>query len=207
MAMMEIQTNLPATIVRDLKDGEVLCPKCEGRGFRITDNHLRFCGWCYDGILRPCQYCGTPSHYTSDHCCDAEKEAMVKKGWEEWQNSKNTLYLPDLPVDTVVFDDFRDKFFFDLAELAEAIKDDDKPWRLWACTPKEFTLEADRIIDDACYGLHEEAREQIGQGGVDELQTLLNEWVNTYKPSTTYKPNYDTRVVLRKEAEDGPAGN
>lgn len=87
-------------LVKDLHDGEEICPVCHGTGLCINDNvyglsddpdkkvghfpyrhqSLGYCRNCYNGVVRRCQYCGKLMPRGSLVCdCDAVKKLRAEE--------------------------------------------------------------------------------------------------------------------------------
>jgi hypothetical protein len=114
--MIDVNLKLPKHLRKDLHDGEIICPVCEGLGVRKVDNnygiagevqrygcrykHEAFvpCTACYNGVLATCKYCGQPNRdrryihaETTCLCAEAKKardEEQRQKDSDKWDKAQ-----------------------------------------------------------------------------------------------------------------------
>ena len=68
-----------------------------------------------------------------------------------------------------------------------------KPFRLWTTYEKFIHIDADSLIQEACYGLHEDAAESCDR---NSLQKLLDEWCEEQIETITICKNNKEYVII-----------
>lgn len=210
---------------KDLQEHEIVCPHCQGTGIEISDNiygikgdtthigihfpykkqSLSFCKYCYNGVLKTCEHCGSILTRLNPLCCceDAEKERRNKKISNDvkvWNNSNKKTFDERLKegYDWFYCDNI-DVYFDDLETLKESLIDydcyDDKiELRIYVCEEIHPDIDASWVIENATDDMHDDAYELFD---VNELQTILNDFFNkgNYYSIT---PNYKEGVVINE---------
>lgn len=117
-----------------------------------------------------------------------------------------------------VYDEKSEQYFFDLESFVDEYKElyfdsveEGKvqsfedffetvvPKVLWVCPSIEINMNANSIIEDACEELHEDAKDYIGYDDRKELQDFLNYWCEKQTGTTTYYPEYERYISVRRE--------
>ena len=176
-----------------------------GRKMRFPYKHqaLSFCQSCFNGVQRLCPYCGQPyKNQAYLHCdCKGQKQAdREKKDKEKEERLVNAVVVDEKDVDTMLYCeewdeyyDSTDDFFEDYAANYSDQEEYEKPNVLWVCTVEKIHIDADRVIEDACEKLHEDAAEQCD---ARSLQKMLDHWCEDQTGTTTYYPCYKQYVVI-----------
>lgn len=214
-----IQKSFPKIIIKDLTEHERICPVCNGLGIKIEDNvygikgddseagrrehfpykhqALSFCQSCFNGVQSLCPYCGKPyKNQAYLHCdCEGQKKVDEEERIKKWNEKvSKAVSVDEKDVDTMLyceeFDEYYatvDDFFDDYACNPEE-DGDERPVRLWVTS-----VDAAKVIEDACSDLHEDAYERCDEGS---LQKLLDDWCKKQTGTTTYYPCYKQYVEI-----------
>lgn len=180
------------------------------------NEYLTLCPNCYFGRIKVCEFCGKPLAKGSNHCnCNACKEKEEQERKEKYQELINKAKEIEVgKASEFVYDAESEQYFSDIDEFVghycdlyhEDYSGDESfdeyfekyvPKILWTCEEVKISMNADSIIDDACYDLHEDARDNIED--VKELQEFLNKWCAKQSGTTTYYPEYDEYVKVQRE--------
>ena len=179
-----------------------------GRKYHFPYKHqaLSFCQSCYNGVQRLCPYCGQP--YVNQaymHCdCEGQKKADEEKRIKKWNEKvANAVAVDEKDVDTMLyceeFDQYYDTvddFFDDYACNYEDMEVYNKPERLWITSDRKIFVDASYIIDNACEDLYEDARDNISDKDIKQLQSFLDNWCKKQIGTTTYYPCYEQYIEI-----------
>jgi len=153
---------------------------------------------CADKVCEDCGKISGDSKYIYIYCVECRDKRDDERERERFEKaekipfekySEDMLYLGD------------DQWFQDIDELYDFFEDaqiDDPdievPKYAWACKPKKFVIEADRIVEGALEEHHEDAYDRISSSAFEELQQFLDGWC-AKQDVRTYEYDY-TRAVL-----------
>ncbi len=113
----EVNLGLPATIIKDLGEGEAICPVCGGLGLAIYPNNYglskdKETGWtvylpyrhesvgpcrsCYNGVVNICKHCGEamPKGHLTCQCEGGRAEWREKETAKELERWEKTQKIP-----------------------------------------------------------------------------------------------------------------
>ena len=179
-----------------------------GRKYHFPYKHqaLSFCQSCYNGVQRLCPYCGEPyKNQAYLHCdCEGQKKADEEKRIKKWNEKvSKAVSVDEKDVDTMLyceeFDQYYDTvddFFDDYACNYEDMEVYNKPERLWVTSDRKIFVDASYIIDNACEDLYEDARDNISDKDIKQLQSFLDNWCKKQIGTTTYYPCYEQYVEI-----------
>lgn len=210
-------------IIKDLQDGEQICPVCQGTGLALDDQiyglsndpdktvghfpyhkqYIASCQNCYGGVIKTCRHCGEPFDRKRYQCeCDGAKaERILKKDQaeaEKYEKSDKLNYDDDivLAMDMLYSEDYTDNegYFSDWEDFFENWNDhhdpsDERPVYVWGTEALQFTLDADRLIENGLEDHYEDAGDQIDHADRKELQETLDDWC---RMSADFKTFYQT---------------
>lgn len=170
--------------------------------YKVQD--LGPCFHCYNGVRKRCEYCEELIHKNYTKC--PKKECKEKHGESEWQIEQKLIdNAIKLKIDDEIaksmgmyYSDhypYNDGYFSDIEGFleywdGEYDSNEQKPKYVWGTYSVGLTLDADRILKDACDDLHEEALSSIPKKEIDELQQYLNKWCKKQNGATTYYRDY-----------------
>lgn len=182
------------------------------------NEYFTWCPNCYFGVVELCEFCGYPLNKGSKHCnCDGYKEheemLIEKKQQEAIKKAKVETNLKEIEC---VYDEKSEQYFFDLESFIDEYKElyydfveeggsdfeiffkTTVPEVLWVCTATSISINANKIIEDACEGLHEDAYSNIESSDEQELQKYLDSWCKKQTATTTYYPDYSKYVKVER---------
>ena len=153
-----------------------------------------------------CPYCGEPyKNQAYLHCdCEGQKKADEEKRIKKWNEKvSKAVSVDEKDVDTMLyceeFDQYYDTvddFFDDYACNYEDMEVYNKPERLWVTSDRKIFVDASYIIDNACEDLYEDARDNISDKDIKQLQSFLDNWCKKQIGTTTYYPCYEQYVEI-----------
>ena len=179
-----------------------------GRKYYFPYKHqaLSFCQSCYNGVQRLCPYCGQPyKNKAYLHCdCEGQKKVDEEKRIKKWNETvTNAVAVDEKDVDTMLYCEEFDKyydtvddFFDDYACNYEDMEVYNKPERLWVTSDRKIFIDASYIIENACEDLYEDARDNISDKDIKQLQSFLDNWCKKQIGTTTYDPCYKQYVKI-----------
>lgn len=218
-----VKKMFPKELIKDLQDNERICPTCHGLGMRLENNvygirgdtseaakrerfpykhqALSFCPDCYNGVQKLCEYCKEPFKQKGYWHCDCEgfKKAEEEKRIAKWNEIiSKAKEVQESDVETMLYCEEFEKYYDNVDDFFDNWDndcDDDctKPERLWVCSVKEISIDADYIIENACDDLHEDASENCDYGS---LQKALDDWCKVQSGTTTYYPSHKQYVKI-----------
>ncbi|WP_288924746.1 hypothetical protein [Aminobacterium colombiense] len=195
----EINTRdiIPNIITRDLKEGQELCPICQGLGLIQEGDYIVPCPDCLNGIARKCQYCGEIISLHKYHHCEPmiqqQQKEQIEKVKKEWAAAEKISLKQAIKNYKMLYDYSNDEFIFS-SEIEAYLKSKENPL-IFATSTYSIAMDANTIIENECDDLYEDAFENISQSKVDELQEFLNKWCEEVKEDTlTYCPDYKKAV-------------
>lgn len=171
--------------------------------FPYKHQSLSFCRSCFNGVQKLCEFCGKPYKQPGYRHCDCEE---FKKGEEEKRIKKceeivaKAKEVQESDVATMLYcEEFAgyfntvDDFFDDYAGSYDDEEIYTKPVRLWVCSVTEISVDAAKVIENACGNLYEDASENCDY---ESLQKLLDDWCKEQTGTTTYYPCYKEYVMI-----------
>lgn len=179
-----------------------------GRKYHFPYKHqsLSFCQSCFNGVQRLCTYCGQPyKNQAYLHCdCEGQKKADEEERIKKWNEKvANAVAVDEKDVDTMLyceeFDEYYDTvddFFDDYSCNYEDMEVYNKPERLWVTSDRKIFIDASYIIENACEDLYEDARDNISDKDIKQLQSFLDNWCKKQIGTTTYYPCYEQYVEI-----------
>jgi hypothetical protein len=204
MKKVEIQIPefLKGKLVKDLQDDEVVCEHCKGTGLRIEDNNygiqgersrnpfpythqsISFCQYCYNGIQHKCSFCGKVLERGSYECnCEGYKKEQLNKEIIKYNESiAKAEKIKFADYEGLFLDDERaiDKETFADNLYYKIRSGEDYPNVVFG-TEKEpvMSIDFNDIISSACEDDgYEDMSECLDYDGVEEIQTLIDKWVD-----------------------------
>ena len=144
------------------------------------------CPNCYNGIVKKCQYCGKiiPRQRL---VCNCEKQKEIDRE-NQIQKEKELLNrIPELSEEevdklTYMYSDlypFDDGYFSDWDDFFDEYNPDDcecRPEYVFPTIEVQFKIDAEDVLDRALEDLYDDARLDISDEDVKELQNYLDEW-------------------------------
>lgn len=179
-----------------------------GRKYLFPYEHqaLSFCRNCFNGVQRLCPYCGEPyKNQAYLHCdCEGQKKVDEEEKIKKWNEKVvNAISVEEKDINTMLyceeFDTYYetvDDFFDDYACNYDDMDVYDKPERLWVTSAQKIFVDASDIIENACEDLHEDARDNISDEDIKQLQSFLDNWCKKQIGTTTYYPCYEQYVEI-----------
>lgn len=182
------------------------------RGFPYKRQSLWPCPDCYNGVQTVCRFCGSPAALRGvinvEMSCKCEQAAayrdvFIAREMEDlWQNAKKISLAEAIERNSFVFVSGPDEFIppKDLIEYLENLKEENPnqpKYYVWGTEFDSLQLSADSLIEDACEGLHEEARSLISSAEIDRLQKFLDDWSAKNSSGTeTYWPDNSIGILV-----------
>jgi len=220
--------NIVFELKKDLQENEEICPNCRGTGLEISDNiygissdkthvgvyfpynkqAIKFCKYCYNGVLEKCEHCGSLKNpKIVQHVCKESKEAerikQKQKVIGQWVNAKK-IKFSELPENYgyVYIENF-DEYIETEEEILEILDGynfvfDDEPitiddLRMYATTTVGLSIDAYSTIEMATEEYYEDSDEACDK---EELQKLLDGWCEK-QGIVTYYPDYTIGVIIK----------
>lgn len=186
-----------------------------GELFPYKHQSIVSCQNCYNGVVKKCKYCGKLLNrvvYQCD-CEDARKareQEKIKRANEEEQkrlskakviNSNDPIVEQFVMLYSEYFSDNEgyftdwDEFFDDWYVNHEGI-DIERPQYVWSTSETRLAFDAESFIEDACENLWEDARDQISDKDIEELQDMLDKWAAKQTGTTTYDVDYQYAIKI-----------
>lgn len=206
MKHIDVPLKLDMIISRTLEDNQDICPICHGTGIHITRTSIGVCNWCSDGTVNICKYCGEPLPKYSSMCnCQEAKEEYFNNQKEKYQMESDNRYKKASKISAseaikkyeYLYEDKFDRLLdtSDVDILDQIVSLQESFGNIFVANPEYLTLDAYTIVENACEELHEDALDNI-YSGIDDLQDMLNKWVDKNGGSaTTYCPDYNFAIA------------
>ncbi|QLY77833.1 hypothetical protein [Clostridium intestinale] len=202
--MKKIEVQIPdflkGKLIKDLQDDEVICEHCNGTGLGINDNRygiqgeysrtpfpythqsIGFCRHCYNGIQHKCIHCGKILDRSSRKCdCDGykkeqqeEEEIKLNEAIKNAKKIKFADYEGYLVIDERVMDkeDFEDCLYCKIQS------GDEYPIFMFGTERTHvMAINFSEIISDSCEDGYEDMSDTLDYQGVEEIQTLIDQWI------------------------------
>lgn len=182
---------------------------------RLYQNQiLAPCPNCHHGTVKVCPHCGAdiPVRVRQHCCCDAavraREEARRAKDRDAYEKARRIepdtaealamgmLFYEGAPNEGFVHD--MDEFL-DWWETEHA-EEDARPEYIWGTKPVRLIIDAQRIVEQACENLHEDAIDSISNEDMTRLENFLDEWCGMQDKATSYLQ--DDTVLVRVPWED-----
>lgn len=144
------------------------CPDC-----KVIFQSLSFEELARDHCHHACEDCGVEKKRDGWVVC---QECLAKR--EEKKERERFEKAEKVPWETYegfVYDPNTEKFF----DSVNSFLDEHEglvPEYVWACTPEEFTIDAQNVVETALSNHYEEAGDVISSKEYDVLQALLDDW-------------------------------
>lgn len=176
--------------------------------FPYMHQAITFCPHCYNGIIHRCKLCGQimPKGLLRHNCeqqLAIEKEKLLQRKLEEFQKAPIApdkivedcyyLYSEDYPYNNGYFSEWEE--FFD-AWYDNNDVEDDKPEYVWITEGVEMHIDADYIVECATEELYEDAKDNVSDTELKELQDFLDDWCRRCGVGTTYYENHKYKVRI-----------
>lgn len=187
----------PIRFIREDGGDEVLfcCGECGTFCGKEEDYAKYHCGG------RPCDDCGGPckQHYTK--CEECQRKNRAEKDAERVAKAEK---ISANEYDGPVFWDENDRYYHDIGEAWEAIKDDFdnvedvKAQTLWTCDKLYLTLRPSDILDNALESQehHDDARDWVSEKAYEELTRFCEAWNDAHGTSVeSWFPNSKLVVI------------
>lgn len=175
--------------------------------FPYNHQSLSFCPNCYNGIIHRCELCGDVIRRGFlKHDCQAQLDANRREF--EKKREQALIDAPLAPPEVLekshffYSDDFgyNDGYFYDWFEFFDYWREnrdnnrDERPKYVWATEPVDMSIDASDIISNATEDLYEDARDDISDSAIKELQNFLDNWCKSCGVRTTY---YESKYKVR----------
>jgi len=97
-----------------------------------------------------------------------------------------------------------DRFFSCVEDLLDDLDGEDDPKYVWACRKVGLGFDADDVINNALESQehHEDARDSITHGDVEELQALLTTWATKQRVETWWEDRTKAVILNLPQVED-----
>lgn len=158
---------------------------------------------------RFCDRCETQYEERSYCCMPCWHRDETEKAAARWVKAK-AVSLEEYESDVFYVEDesgsafgaSREGWFYGIDELSHYLND----WRfdhpdnelptlyVFGATPSKAVLDAESIVENATEEMHEDARSQISDSALEEMQEWLDAWVEKHSP-TTYWPDYGVKIT------------
>jgi hypothetical protein len=222
---VNILESLPKTWYKDITADEELCPECHGVGLVASDEGkhrviitCKAIG-CHNGLLTKCKHCGEPvTGYLPAHCegarqaADQERKELHKQRIAyKFEKAEKITLEEARKRGCNCFYDYELNEYYDGDKLNQHLKDlqycgeltGDTNIYLYLTSTTQISMDAERIIENACDELHEEAQESISRDDVVGLQKMLDEWCSKQIGTQTITDDYRTVVVITIDDIEG----
>ena len=189
-----------ALVVRGSATGEVAawaCGKC--RYVALSEEHARSC--CAT-LQCPCGKTIERKHWKV--CRDCENARYT----EEQERKENEAFEKAEKVQAKDWDGpvvlNGDRFFSCVEDLLDDLDGEDDPKYVWACRKVGLGFDADDVINNALESQehHEDARDSITHGDVEELQALLTTWATKQRVETWWEDRTKAVILNLPQVED-----
>lgn len=194
---LNYKESLPNHLVRVLKENQKLCPECKGKGFTVTDDHIRSCGNCRSGIVELCEYCGQELDIRKRCSCKQFKEQKIKEDIKS--NIKTREKAEEVSLDYIIendlmiYDAIDDEYFSEI----EVAFDEGVEWA-FTTIGESIKLDATTILENVTYDFHESLYDNILADGYEVLADACNHINVKYKDFKSYYPDFKKWIDLRK---------
>lgn len=219
--MKKIEVQIPeflkGKLIKDLQNDEIICIHCGGTGLRIEDNRygiqgeysrtpfpylhqsISFCQHCYNGIQHICPHCGKVLERGSSKCdCEGYKK-------EQWDKERIKYNESIARAEKIKFADYEGLFLndervIDKDEFADnlyyKIKDgEDYPtYVLGTEKVSVMNIDFNDVLSSACEDGYEDMTDNLDYEGVEEIQTLIDKWIE--KQGDSNYCYYETNKVI-----------
>ena len=183
-------------------------PEVKGVHFPYDHQALSFCPNCFNGVQKLCEYCGKPIQKGYISKCDCEQyktkeDEKIKQKYLETISKAKEVKPED--VITYLYDENTDKYYSDVETFIEECECENGsleelienlPEILWVTSETKITLDAGKVIENACSDLHEDASDNCDY---KSLQNLLDDWCEKQSGTTTYYPCYKEYIKVDKK--------
>jgi hypothetical protein len=151
---------------------------------------------------RVCDDCNAPMAPDDAHYCYCLTCRRKREAEREDERIAKATRVPEAEYDGPVFDPAeggsQEGYYPSLSELRDNYDDvcETPPPQVWACTITKLELDAERILESALDGHHEDAADYIHDPD-DTLQKLLDHWIEECGSSVeSYFADYSRLVIL-----------
>jgi hypothetical protein len=213
LSTKELFAQLQDRLIIDLKESEILCPKCKGLRFILVEKnnsvYIESCGHCYTGKLYVCKHCGEGT--MSDHCnCqkateERDMEFRTKQAQKEAEAFKNAekIHYKDYKGYYILDDEEHVREDDDLEEwIYEKLENgDDIPEYLWAVEGiPHVSIDLLDVISDKCEDGYEDMYSCLDTNShlLTEAQELIEKWENEQGDNLcTFYETYKKAVIIK----------
>jgi len=224
---------------KNLINGEEICQYCNGIGavigdyvvyglkgdpnkkagmFPYNNQALKPCPYCFNGIVRRCEYCHKIIGRLRTKC-DCATQKQIDQDIKNAKRQKHLQEAKEVSEENFVMlytDDFncgKDGFFEDWEEFFDAyeeaifddptLKDKERPEYVWGTYSTNFKIDAYETVEFATEDLYEDAFDDISGESIKELQKYLDEWCKNCGVGETYYQDIYTKVRIPWEEYEG----
>jgi len=182
--------------------------------FRYRHEAFSFCPECYNGIRLKCNYCGSLLPRGMLRCRCAKQKELDRE--EEVRKEKKALdeapVMPDEETtrERLFFSDaypYNGGYFTNWDEFFDAWDnehepDEPRPEYVWPTEESRMELDAERIVEDACDDLDEDAYDRVSSD-IPELQGYMDKWLDAHGTSSYVESHRaKVRVPWERYRED-----
>lgn len=213
LTTQELMNQLTDKLIIKLEDNEILCPKCKGLRFVLTqrgkESYIESCNDCYNGKHYVCKHCGTSNK--TDYCnCDGTKKE------KEIEEQKKELERFD-KAEKINYKEYGGMFIWndrainkeDLEEeLYEIIYNGEELPRYIYATRKEYIdvgVDLCDKISDNCLDGYEDMETYLDMKSdkLIQAQELIDEWIKEQGDLLySYIEDYSRAVLLDEIIEE-----
>ena len=184
----------------DVNKTSILLPK--------SNEALTFCPDCYNGVVKRCKYCHKiiPKGRLKCDCAEQRQIDELEEKEREKETLGNAIEKPASEFEMYYSDCFSDNdgYFEDFDEffdnwkyqLEEGEVDDNKrPEFVYGTFAIDMKIDADDIVENALEDFYEDARWEIADKSMEELQNYLDKWCEECGVGQTFY--YDKQYKVR----------
>lgn len=234
---VNVNNLIPNKLKKDLQDDEAICDSCGGLGIVVSDNvygikgdksfraknnifpykhqSLSFCPYCYNGVQKVCEFCGTKLTRMGECQClnsvnKRNEEKLASDLETRARRIKNAKKVDEKDIDEYLYCEETDDYYFNSDEFINSWLSnldisqygsidnilDSIPNILWVTDARKIHIDAYQIAEEACDELHEDAYDNCD---ISELQRLIDKWCEKQTGTETYFPSYNEYVVINRE--------
>lgn len=192
---------LPETTLRELEDNCIWCDKCSGIGFTREGSSLCVCNKCKGkGYIKLCSSgCGNLPEGYSPLCAECKdkvfRDLAAKKNKDNYNKATKIKFADYEGVFLSGGDSITDKDDFE-DWLYELVVEGDYPEYVYGTTrEKIININLEDMVYAACEDTYEGMVQGIDCVGLDDIQTLFDEWVES-QGEANYMYTEDFSVVV-----------
>lgn len=195
----ELFAQLQSRVKLDLKENEILCPKCKGlRFYYIVENDIGYienCRVCHTGKLYICEHC-KETNKTNCCNCNAVREIRTKKAMDAHYEKAEKLTSEQ--YDGWVYAEgygYQEGYFESVDDLIDHCEGEEIPVPDWVycCKDVRHKIDVDSAIEYMLDDAFEDARDYLVDE--EELYDFVDKW-NAKQKVKSYYPDCKRVVIL-----------